>query len=125
MLKHKRRAVGPAMEAIQNRMKTQRTPGICMIRECRNKSTTPKAKWCKKHQKEVRKLQNAANHTVWKMRVAAGMAGHHVVYKGRPTSWAATNKRRALRLAQAGHSVHSPDRLRQILSRMTPSRYAF
>jgi hypothetical protein len=105
---HAKRIVGPAMKDFIKKVKKTPLPGICQLNGCKTK-VTARAKWCATHKKEIRKAQLKANNEVWRKRVKDGIAGHHVVYKNRPTIWAAQNKQHATKFVQAGHAVVTPE----------------
>jgi hypothetical protein len=101
---HPKRPVGPAMVALKNKIKVE-ADGVCRFRGCSTKTHSKRQKWCATHKKEVRKLQLAENNKVWRDRVERGVAGHHIVYDGRPTKFTATHKGQAVKIVKAGLSV--------------------
>ncbi len=87
--------LGPG--TLKFKFKATRSRAVCDVLNCKAKPS--KGFRCPKHKKLIRKAQLAANNIVWKKRVKAGTAGHHVVYtnpkkKTQATRWAlkATNK---------------------------------
>jgi hypothetical protein len=57
--------------------------------------------WCEPCYKVRRTKQLKDNNVVWRKRVEAGTADHHLTYKARPTEWAAKNRSEAKKKAKA------------------------
>lgn len=96
-----KRKPGPAMAKFK--VKPVAEPGICRLVGCKTK--TAGVKWCATHKKQIRKAQLKANNPVWRKRIKAGTAKHHVVYSDRPTAWAVKAKEEALKIVKSGHSI--------------------
>lgn len=84
---------------------------VCDLLSCRTKPKTGFR--CDAHRKIVRKAQLKANNPVWKRRVKAGTAGHHVVYtkpdtgKRIATKFSLKAADEATKVVKSGHSVVS------------------
>lgn len=115
-----RKNPGPAMEALANKIKTQREPGECKFRGCSKKTLAPKGKWCAVHKKEVRAAQLAANNATWHDRAKKGLAGHHVVYRNQATVWALQNKDKAHSIVKNGRSILKTVKALDEVIRKTP-----
>lgn len=106
-LKFGSRKPGPAMGLFK--LKDPAEPGVCRVYGCSKKASSGKGRWCAPHKKEIRKAQLKANNVIWRKRVKAGTAGHHVVYsvekKLRPTEWAVKNKEKALAKVKKGEAT--------------------
>jgi hypothetical protein len=114
--KSAKRKPGPAMAAFKQ--KKERRLGVCNLIGCAQKTVTAKSKWCKEHKKEIRKAQLAANNIIWRKRVEAGTAGHHVAYRNHATVWAQENAKKALSLVKSGKSViEDPKKFEEILKK--------
>lgn len=72
----------------------------CQKKGCKNPPKSKRSKWCRPCYKERRKLQLKKNNVVWRDRVAKGKAGHHVVYRNKPTEWAVAHKNDAVKQAK-------------------------
>lgn len=75
-----------------------------------------RAKRCVICHEIVRKEQLRKNNESWARRVAKGNAKHHLVYEGKPTSWALNNKAKALKLAQT-QGLTDPSELARLLKK--------
>ncbi len=120
-----KRVVGPATAKFK--FKAERKRGECDVLGCNAK---PQAGFrCTKHRKLIRKAQLKANNVVWKKRVKAGTAGHHVVYT-RPgeklpiaTRFAMKAPEKALEVVRKEHSiVEEVGVMKEILARTKASR---
>lgn len=106
--KERVKPIGPGTK--QFKFKTERAAGECDVQGCKVKGLGKKRR-CTKHKKEIRKVQLAANNKVWKARVKAGTAGHHVVYtrpgekKPIATKFSLKATDKAVKVVGAGHSV--------------------
>lgn len=96
---------GPAMLKLQNKLKAAPVQGQCDVRGCNAKAASPRAFRCLKHRKAIRKLQLKANNAVWRRRVKAGTAGHHVVYRRAATVFTLKNRPLAEKIVMAGRAT--------------------
>lgn len=119
--KKARRVVGPGTKKFS--FKEARVRGACDVARCSKKARSPKGFRCKKHIKLVRKAQLKANNVVWRKRVKAQTAGHHIVYTfkkvTKPTEWATRNPDAAVTQTERGATVDTKA-LRQLLKEFKP-----
>lgn len=97
------RKPGPAMQRLAAKIKLKYEKGECRFRGCSKPALG--LRWCKNHKKFVRKMQLKANNVVWRKRVRAGKADHHVVYRKHATFWTIAHKDAALKKVKKGESI--------------------
>lgn len=96
---------GPAYAIFKKKLRERWEPGHCMFKGCSKKPPTSRSRYCQTHYKEYRKVQLAENNKVWRKRIDAGKALHHVIYNGELTEWSKKNIVAARRLVSDGKSV--------------------
>lgn len=126
--KERVKPIGPATAKVKFKDKPK-SRDYCDVLNC---SAKPKAGFrCEKHRKVIRKAQLAANNVVWKKRVKAGTAGHHVVYtrpgekKAIATRFSLKATDKAIKVVSTGHSVvEKVGDFKEIISRTKKERAA-
>lgn len=110
------------LASLKLKVKPERIPGVCLVQGCNKPSATGLAQWCRDHKKAIRKEQLRLNNIVWRKRVEQGKAGHHLVYRNKPTGFAVENPDKALAIAKKGVGITEPDDLKKILAKGAASK---
>lgn len=94
-----------AIKKLNWKLRAARVPGLCSKLGCQVKFPSRGQIYCKAHKKAVRKVQLKLNNIVWRRRVKAGTAGHHVVYDDTATKWTMKARKEAEKKVKTNHSI--------------------